>query len=153
MKNIHAQLVLFERYSAYSDLMHSDISSQAIGRHIQHCILAMQEIMQQVIASDPKAYTWSFNIGRIVVLWTGYIPRGRAKAPDFTIPTASITQQQLQKNLKELAILNDTFLAITDPHKRCQHPFFWTLTHKQSLRNIIVHNHHHLKIINDIFTA
>lgn len=68
MKQIHSQLALFERYIAYSDLMHSDISSQPIGRHIQHCFLAMKEIMTLVIASNPKEYTWSFNIGRMVVL-------------------------------------------------------------------------------------
>jgi hypothetical protein len=30
------------------------------------------------------------------------------------------------------------------------HPFFGHLTFSQAKRNIIVHTHHHLKIINDI---
>lgn len=153
MKDLHAQLVQFERYIGHYDLCNNTISIQPIGRHIQHCFLVMKEIMEQVIASNPKEYTWSFNIGRIVVLWTWYIPRGRAKAPDFTLPKESITHISLQIYIKELHILLDNFITITDPHKRCQHPFFGKLDYQQSLRNMIIHNYHHLKIINDIFTS
>jgi Protein of unknown function (DUF1569) len=106
--------------------------------------------MKKVIDSDSKNYRKSCNIGRIVVLNTGFIPRGRAKAPDFTIPKAIVTTNDIQKHIEEIIALIPIFDSLNDNNKYLDHPFFGMLNLAESKKNLIIHTQHHIKIIKDI---
>jgi hypothetical protein len=90
-----SQLSELKSYIAQYELINPKISAVSVGRHIDHSLIVIRDVMQQVINSDPSDYHRSFNLGRWIILTTGFIPRGRAKAPDFTIPKAVLTQSDI----------------------------------------------------------
>jgi hypothetical protein len=141
-----------EWYLDQSEKMNTKISQVSVGRHIDHSLIALKEIMIQVIHSDSNNYKRSFNIWRIFVLWIWIIPRGRAKAPDFTLPKKILNKKDIRTHLDEVNQLLPIFEALIDNRKHCNHPFFGMLTLKQSKRNCLVHTKHHLNIIRDIIS-
>ena len=147
---LQSQLSELKTYIPQYDITNTKISGVSVWRHIDHSLIVIRDVMQQVIDSHPNDYKRSFNIGRIVVLWTGFIPRGRAKAPDFTIPKTEINTDTILWHLKEVEELLPVFESLTDNHKYLNHPFFGKLTLAQSKRNLLIHTNHHLKIIRDI---
>lgn len=134
----------------YIDIVHNKVSQVSVGWHIDHSLIVIRDIMKQVIESNPDNYRWKFNLWRMVVLWLGFIPRWRAKAPDFTIPRNTITAVDILHHLHEIKELMPAFEALQDNHKFLDHPFFGKLTLSQSKKNLVVHTNHHLKIIRDI---
>jgi hypothetical protein len=86
-------------------------------------------------------------IGRLVLL-TGWIPRGRGKAPE-KLRGAVCSAEDLKARLVELDELIDRIAAEPprngDPVVR--HPFFGGLSFRQALRFLAIHTDHHLKIV------
>ena len=81
---------------------------------------------------------------------TGYIPRKKAKAPKFTIPSGGEIIQNIEnlivdikKNLPEVENLNANSFV--------EHPLFGHLNLKQTIKFLSIHTHHHLKIIKRCF--
>jgi hypothetical protein len=145
-----SQLSELKSYIAQYELINLKVSAVSVGRHIDHSLIVIRDVMQQVIDSDPADYHRSFNLGRLVILTTGFIPRGRAKAPYFTLPSATLTPSDITSYFEQIEELLPTFEALTDNHKNFMHPFFEQLTLSQSKKNLIIHTDHHLKIIRDI---
>ena len=147
---LQSQLSELKKHISHYDILNTKVSWVSVWRHIDHSLIVIRDVMKQVIDSDPNQYRWSCNIWRIIVLGIGIIPRGRAKAPDFTLPTNNISPESIASHLHEVQTLLPLFESLTDNHKYLDHPFFGKLTLKQSKRNLIIHTNHHLKIICDI---
>ena len=125
------------------------ISAGSVGWHIQHSLLVIQKITETILASDPLAYSWSFNLKRVYVFLKNGFPRGSAKAPNIVIPTSDSTSDELNESI----IKTKFVLAKLQQAKANQyfiHPFFGKLNKKSSIRFFDIHTRHHLKIIQDI---
>ena len=125
------------------------VSSGDVAWHIDHCCRVMTGISKALHNSNPKDFKSAWNFGRFVVLTSGSIPRGRAKAPQSVQSQDEITIDNLE-NLFRAANENITLLHSLNPNSHFLHPYFESLNLKQSIRFIEVHNNHHLKIIRDI---
>src|SRR5690242_1752436 len=65
------------------------VSHWTVAHHLEHMALANLGIFQRVneaLAATPENSRGRVSLQGCVVLWTGKIPRGRAKAPELTVP-------------------------------------------------------------------
>jgi hypothetical protein len=91
-----------------------------------------------------------------LVIRTGFIPRGKGRAPDIAKPSGlelSLVQSGFAEVRDEADALTDLLPAISaDPCTR-KHHLLGFFTPRQWLRFAHVHSHHHYKIIRDILKA
>ncbi len=125
------------------------ISSSNIGWHINHSLLVFIGIIDTTSKSDPKDYTWSFNLKRLVVFTKNKIPRGVAKAPKSVIPKDDYTIESLSE-LITTAKNKLAELHRMDPKLFFKHPGLGNLKFKQMIKFLAIHSRHHLEIIWDV---
>jgi hypothetical protein len=125
------------------------VSSATVGWHIAHTTLAAKKIIEQLEKSDPANYKWKFNSPRFFVFLMKKIPRGKAKAPKsvqieegFTIDSLNMYIDFIKTKVKIL----DTM----DSKNNFLHPYFGMLNLKATIKTLLIHTNHHIKIINDI---
>ena len=91
-----------------------------------------------------------------VVLKTGFIPRGRGKAPRATRP-AERDAEDIEAGMRRLAGRLDELLEqlplLEEAGWRTLHPYFGALDISEWMRFMDVHHRHHLKIVRDIRKA
>lgn len=126
----------------------NDISKSNVGWHIEHILLTINLIIEEVRKSNPENYEWSFKLPRILVFATNKIPRGKAKAPKIVVPK-TYDEQTLLEHLKITKFkIQELENLISD--KYFNHPFFGNLKLYKTIKFLEIHTSHHLKIINDI---
>lgn len=149
MTHLNSLINQLESKIKFLETSNLQISRANVGWHIEHCLLTLNGVIKFLAQSDPKNYSWSFNLIRILVLFRKKIPRGRAKAPKLVLPEGNLTQESLQTHvsltqnaMKELGLLSkDNYF---------EHPYFGKLKLEQTIKFLEVHTQHHLTIIEDI---
>lgn len=128
------------------------ISAWSVGMQIHHALLATSRICEALIGSEPGAKQQSFSLLRSVILLFGKIPRGRGKAPDPSIPSTTVTQEELDTLLKSArTLLKDA--EQTFPLSWWEHVVFGVMKRDTAIKFIHTHNKHHLSIISDILST
>jgi hypothetical protein len=84
-----------------------------------------------------------------VILFTGYIPRGKAKAPEAVKPRSGGNPEVIEKLHRIANGLLTTVSALETPNGFA-HPYFGWLTPDQTFRFLTIHIRHHLKIVKKI---
>jgi len=133
------------------------VSGWSVAEHLDHLILAEDGILRWIRTAidDPAAFPGEGAPNRVgrLVLFTGRIPRGRAKAPAPTVPE-SPDPERLVGRLSELdALLASVAPRLVEVHASRStfgHPILGHFTPAQWLRFLDVHHRHHEKIIRDI---
>lgn len=94
------------------------------------------------------------NLVPRIFLWLGWIPRGRAKAPEAARPT-KLPRAEIVARLEEVRARVEALPLdeLSEASGRASHPVFGGLTAGQWLHFMTVHHHHHLKLIDDIRSA
>ena len=149
MKPLHHILLQLENHIPNLDKTNSKVSNSTVGWQIDHCLLVINGIIEQLEISNPKEYQPKWNFPKFMVFTTGKIPRGKAKAPKVVIPTQVATQEELKDKL-ETAKNNILKLISFSENSFFKHPFFKDLNVKQTEKFLVIHTKHHLKIIQDI---
>ena len=124
------------------------ISKSNVGWHIEHILLTINLIIEEVQKSNPENYKWSFKLSRILVFSMNKIPRGRAKSPKVVAPKI-YDEQTLIEHLK-IAKFRVQELKNISSDKYFNHPFFGNLKLDKTIKFLEIHTNHHLEIINDI---
>jgi len=138
-----------ESYIDRCDKINTQISHQNIGWHVAHSCRVINTITKTLISSNPENAKPRFNVTYYKVILTNYIPRGKAKAPSFVIPSDLITKEEV---LADVAQAKES-IALLSKAGRGQyftHPVFGDLNRNKTLTFLAVHTNHHLKIIKDI---
>lgn len=128
-----------------------EISKSTIGWQIEHILLTINAIIENIEKSDPKNYKWSFKLSKIIVFALNKIPRGRAKSPKVVTP-GHYDEQTLEEHL-QFTQTKIRQLENLDPNKYFNHPFFGDLKLKKAIKFLEIHTNHHLEIINDILES
>jgi hypothetical protein len=134
------------------DVAAPTLSRWTVGMHIEHCAMAMQQIMRQLADSQPPPPRDRFRWPRTVILLTGRIPRGRARAPESVVPEESPGAARLEELLEAC----EQQLSATRTLPRgawFKHFALGVLDRDKSLRFLAVHNAHHLRLVGDILGA
>lgn len=131
------------------------ISAWSIGEHLDHVMKVDRSILARIDSPIDTPHPPLSTLGRIT-LWTGWIPRGKGRAPDFTRPEA-VPPEGLRSQIVEVRRLLHGVLdapeKLADPRRIASHPHFGGLTAAQWLRFVAVHHRHHVKIIRDVLRA
>lgn len=129
-----------------------EVSEWSVGMHIHHCCLATVGACRSLIASTPPTPRSGFSLVRAVVFSSGRIPRGRGRSPDVVLPRQDVAPDELCTLLDQ----SEQILAEArdlDPRAWFRHSAFGVLDRDKTLRFILIHNRHHLRIISDIVAA
>jgi hypothetical protein len=125
------------------------ISQSSIGWHIDHSLMVINGIIDQLKKSNPEQYKWQFNWNRIFIKSINKIPRGRGKAPKSVQPSETSSIEILNYKLQ---IANDSIIELEnlEPNNYFIHPYFGNLNLKTTIWFLELHTKHHLEIIKDI---
>ncbi len=132
-----------------TDVREPDVSGWSVHEHVEHVAVANNyflTFLHRLSKGEGSPEGRPRFLGRIL-LWTGFIPRGKGEAPDFVVPTGRGNVRALLERAR------DRFAALgpqTKGGNRLPHPFIGAVTARQWARFAEVHTRHHLKIINDI---
>ncbi|MFS4482517.1 DUF1569 domain-containing protein [Hyunsoonleella sp. 2307UL5-6] len=102
-----------------------------------------------MIHSNPSDYKRDFKPIRTVLFTLGFIPRGKGKAPKHVLPPEDVTEADLKQQLAQAKkyLENIKELPKTSHFK---HFLFGVLSKKQTIRFLVIHTNHHLKIVREI---
>lgn len=125
------------------------VSASSVGWHIQHTLLASFSIIKAIENSNPKNYQWKFNLKKVFVFTLNKIPRGKGKAPKFTLPVEAISADKLKDDI-QLLKEKIKVLSTLQPKQFFEHPYFGNLNLKNTIKMLQLHTQHHINIINDI---
>lgn len=152
MESLQQQLDTIEKYLLKEDSFNAEISKKSTYWQLDHVLQVIQKVTSSTASSDPKEYSPKRNPLKSFIMITGFIPRGKGKAPKQVIPQHDANQKELLElynNTKEIAKQWDTI-------KKDQfftHPSFGDMKSKAAQRFLRIHTHHHLKIVKDIAAA
>jgi len=149
MKNLGNLITELENKIPKQESINQAISKSSVGWHIEHTLLTINRVIDQLKKSDPNDYKWKFSSLRILVFTISKIPRGRAQSPNSVKPGNNFTAETLKdqsgtikEKIKELQALK--------PNNYFEHPYFGKLNLKPAIKFLKIHTKHHLDIINDI---
>jgi hypothetical protein len=125
------------------------ISEGNVGWHIVHSCLVINSVCGAVLKSDASKFIKKFSIKAFLVLLLNSFPRGKAKAPSFTLPSEELNPASILKSIQAARASIET-LAKAGKNQYFTHPIFGDLNTGQTFKFLGVHTNHHLKIIKDI---
>ena len=132
-----------------AELINETVSGSSVGWHIEHALLSINFIIDELKNSNPEDYIRNFSLPRILVFTMNKIPRGRGKAPEIVQPKNNITADALKKQLKT-ASGKIKELEFLKPENYIKHPYFGDLNLKLAKKFLLIHTRHHIDIIKDI---
>ncbi|GAK97358.1 hypothetical protein JCM19294_1404 [Nonlabens tegetincola] len=149
MKSIKDQLKSIATELDKGNLVVASVSKKGTYWHLDHSLRVIEGVLETLITSKPEDFSPRINFWKKIILLTGYIPRGKGKAPKQVVPLPEISKDDLLKRLESIQVL---LSKSENTHKKAHfnHPLFKDLNKKQTLRFLRIHTHHHLKIIADI---
>ena len=125
------------------------ISEGNVGWHIVHSCLVINSVCGAVLKSDASKFIKKFSIKAFLVLLLNSFPRGKAKAPSFTVPSEELSPASILNSIQAARVSIET-LAKAGKNQYFTHPIFGDLNTGQTFKLLGVHTNHHLKIIKDI---
>jgi len=125
------------------------VSKVPVYWHAEHSLNILRDVLLLLEQSSPADHKPTFSFLKFFVMTTGYIPRGKASAPKQTMPESAGDMTALIKKCAQVQFQIDNVDSIKAD--ACfKHPFFGWLDKKETVRFMIIHTKHHLKIVNDI---
>ncbi|WP_333875630.1 DinB family protein [Flavobacterium sp.] len=149
MPTLTALLQQIEDYLQYHEKANPTVSKSTVGWQLDHSLLVIIGIVNQLEQSNPENYQWRPNWKRTYIQLRNSIPRGKAKAPKLVRPLETASLDDLQSKLaaaKEKTALLQSLPA----NSYFTHPYFGDLNLKSAIWFLKLHTNHHLKIVNDI---
>ena len=142
LDNLEAQIANYSK-------LNQAVSEGNVGWHIVHSCLVIDSVCGAVCKSDDTKFIKKFSFKAFVVLLVNSFPRGKAKAPSFTMPSEQLSPasvlQSIQTSRKSIEAL-----AKAGKNQYFTHPIFGDLNAADTFKFLAVHTNHHLKIIKDI---
>lgn len=151
MNILNKQLEELATKLSQQDVVRVHVSKSTVGWHIEHSLLVINIIIEEVKKSNPINYKWSYKLSSVLVFALKKIPRGRAKVPKIVTPR-KFDEKTLKEHL-EITKSNIQDIKTLDSNKYFNHPYFGNLKLDKTLNFIEIHTNHHLKIINDILNG
>lgn len=149
MKQLQSILDQLESHIPHFEKTNPVVSQSTIGWQIDHSLLVINNVVDQLKDSNPASYKRTLNWIRFYIQVTNKIPRGKVRVPKSVNPIDIATIEELQAKL-EIARKNITDISTIPANSYFTHPFFGDLQLRSALWFLKLHTKHHLKIIKDI---
>ena len=149
MNKLKSLLDKFEAQITNYSKFNQTISEGNVGWHIVHSCLVIDSVCGAVCKSDATKFIKKFSFKAFLVLLINSFPRGKAKAPSFTMPSEELSPASILISI-QAARTSIEALAKAGKNQYFTHPIFGDLNTEQTFKFLGVHTNHHLKIIKDI---
>lgn len=149
MKKLQSILTQLESHIPNYEKTNPAVSNSTIGWQIDHSLLVINSVIDQLKISNPEIYKWKFNKYRFLIQITNKIPRGKVRVPKSVKPIDIATLEELTSKI-DLAKKNLAAMEKLPAKSYFTHPFFGDLNLKTTIWFLKLHTTHHLKIITDI---
>ncbi len=151
MKQLKQLLDQIESHIPNHEKVNPSVSESCIGWQLDHSLLVINGVIDQIKSSNPDNYKWKFKWIRTYIQFTNTIPRGRVRVPKSVKPVDVATFEDLKSKLDQ-ARKGIAELETLHKNSYFTHPFFGDLNLKPSIWFLKLHTNHHLKIVNDIIS-
>mgnify|MGYP002632116335 FL=1 len=138
-----------ESYIAVKDKRNNSVSTSDIAWQIDHSLKVFNLVSKTLVNSDLELYSSKFNKWRLLLFTIGYFPRGKVKAPKFARPPEVILTEDLVSQF-QLVYQNIDNIKSANNNVHFKHFIFGVLNKNRTIRFLLIHTKHHLKIIRDI---
>ncbi len=149
LAKVNLQIKEIESFLELEDKLDAEVSNWSIYKQLEHILIVNKNISAAILKGKEPEERKARTPLSYFVLTTGFIPRGKAKAPKIAEPK-SLSQSELKSLLEEVknnfSKLDNLNLSLVVAN----HPYFGGLNSKEWLRFLEVHTNHHLKIVRDI---
>lgn len=150
------ELIALANDSAKVGAQAPEVSGWTVLHHLEHLVLTgngLASLMQRILTETSLPSSGSPKpIGRVVLL-SGFIPRGKAKAPEIVVPREldlDTLQSRLQQVRQRFVELEPSLQKLQAAQGRLPHPMLGDFSGPQWMRFMGIHQEHHLKIIREI---
>jgi len=136
-----------------------DVSAWSPAQHVDHILRALDvlwgraEMLAEGVADEIRAKGAPRVLGRLVLL-TGWIPRGRGRAPETVLPDPRPVRHRLRVALGEATRRSEVLRRRADRLGEAPgvlpHPQLGDFDARRWIRFSDVHTRHHLAIVADI---
>lgn len=135
---LNQQLTELASFIKAGDQLNTKVSSKGTYWHLDHSLQVLHAITDDLINSHPEDYRPKFSLPKWIIMTTGFIPRGKGRAPKQTIPTGEISEEELLSSLDSFkeASKNLNDLAVD---KSFRHPLFGSLNLKDTIKFMGIH--------------
>jgi hypothetical protein len=129
------------------------------AQHLQHVLLALEHFLAAIHTLQEGADARigpaaAPRLGARAVLATGWIPRGRAQAPENVVPDAIPSRARLREVFEDVRrkarALAERTTSLARVPGTLPHPMLGPFTAQRWLRFARVHTEHHLAIVDDV---
>lgn len=127
------------------------ISGWSPAEHLDHLIKVASAVVGRIRDADAAPGKRGISFAGRIILATGWIPRGKGRSPERmrgTRATPAAIEAALVELEESLGRVDAAMVASRRP--TVPHPRFGGLTPSQGLRFVVIHNAHHLKIVDEI---
>lgn len=141
-------LYKLEAFIPYFEKENSKISKSTVGWQIAHSLKVINGVIESLKTAPTTKNVKRTPVG-LLCLTLGYIPRGKGKAPKAVTPPVTITKEDIYN---QMAVAKENLNQIDAIHPKAtfKHLVFGVLSKKTTLKFLVVHTKHHLKIVEDI---
>ncbi|MEO9954573.1 hypothetical protein [Nonlabens sp.] len=146
---LNEQLIEIKSFIYKGDLINDKVSKKGTYWHIDHSLQILNSICEVLEHSNPGDYQPKFSFTKFIIMKTGYIPRGKGRAPKQTLPQNIKTKEDLLTELNK-AVNAIKSLDALPSNKTFRHPLFGWLNLEDTIKFMGIHTHHHIKILRDI---
>lgn len=132
------------------------ISAWTVHQHLEHLWRADAAIvswLKEVRDGTARTEGSGSTIAGALVMWLGMIPRGRGRAPKFTMPAGTELESivaGLRAVRAEVAALGSALHRLASDGATRRHPLLGCYTPARWLRFAHIHHVHHRRIIEEL---
>lgn len=134
------------------------VSGWTVGQHVDHMATTDKMIgmgLMKCVFQPQKVEGGPKTIAKFI-LWSGWMPRGKGKAPEMTQPRAQ-SSEQIRTGIKTargaIASMEGKLADLEKSESGIPHPMLGVFRPMHWMRFLEVHHNHHFKIIRDIERA
>ncbi|AGC75161.1 hypothetical protein LX97_02461 [Nonlabens dokdonensis] len=149
IERLKNQLNEIESFIHKGDIHKEKISQKGTYWHIDHSLKVLEGIPEVLKNSNPQDYKPKFSFIKFMIMNTGYMPRGKGRAPKQVIPEGELSKKELLLKFEKVKT-NIESLKTLEKDKTFKHPLFGWLNLNDTVKFMGIHTHHHIKIIRDI---
>ncbi len=151
LNRVFDQLQELSSLSTRAEYRNQEVSGWSVGQQIEHVLIAMSGmalgLKKECLSKTQKADSPL----KIEVLNSGSFPRGVIQAPEVSRPQDFVDHDGLKRLILKTSNRVSGLRDLSDK-STIDHPILGEMSRDETIKFMVIHNDHHLRIIADILS-